>query len=124
MNGTIMVVDDASAVRKVISLYLRNFGFTVIEAQDGADALERVNGNPVDLFICDVNMPNMDGLSFLKRLKSDGEYSEYKLTPFIMLTTESEKDRVEEGKKAGARGWLLKPFKPEQLLDAVKEFVM
>ncbi|MDC8785963.1 response regulator [Roseateles koreensis] len=116
MSKTILVVDDSSSFRMVVKLALQKAGYTVIEAADGQDALTKLNGTKVNLIVCDVNMPNMDGLTFLKQIKS---MAAYKFTPVIMLTTESQEAKKAEGRAAGARAWVTKPFQPAQLVDAV-----
>src|SRR5574340_492366 len=121
MAKTIMVVDDSASIRQVVNLTLKKSGYDVIEASDGSDALSKLTGQKVNLIVCDVNMPNMDGIMFLKSLKSTDAY---RFTPVIMLTTESQEARKQEGKAAGARAWVVKPFKPEQMLDAVSKLVM
>ncbi len=121
MAKTIMVVDDSASIRQVMGLTLKKSGYDVIEATDGRDALSRLNGQKINLIVCDLNMPNMDGITFLKSLKStDG----YRFTPVVMLTTESQESKKQEGKAAGARAWVVKPFKPEQMLDAVSKLMM
>ncbi len=121
MAKTIMVVDDSASIRQVVNLTLKKSGYDVIEATDGRDALSKLTGQKINLIVCDVNMPNMDGIMFLKSLKSTDAY---RFTPVIMLTTESQEARKQEGKAAGARAWVVKPFKPEQMLDAVSKLVM
>jgi two-component system, chemotaxis family, chemotaxis protein CheY len=123
MGKTVMVIDDADSVRQSVGFSLQEAGFDVLEASDGQDALNKLGGKEVHLFICDVNMPNMDGIAFLKKIKTDAAYASYKFTPLIMLTTEAGQDKMAEGKGAGAKAWIVKPFKPEQLLDAVKKLV-
>jgi two-component system chemotaxis response regulator CheY len=93
----------------------------VLEACDGQDALGRLQGQKIHLMICDVNMPNLDGISFLKAVRA---HPSYKFTPVIMLTTEAAEDKKREGQAAGARAWVVKPFKPEQLLLAVAKFIL
>ena len=93
----------------------------MLEACDGQDALAKLNGQKIHLMICDVNMPNMDGISFLKALR---EHPGYKFTPVIMLTTEAGEEKKKEGQAAGARAWVVKPFKPEQLLLAVSKLIL
>jgi len=117
MSKTILVIDDSSSFRTVVKLALQKASYTVIEAGDGQDALAKLKGGAkVNLIVCDVNMPNMDGLTFLKTLKAmDG----FKFTPVIMLTTESQEAKKAEGRAAGARAWITKPFQPSQLVDAV-----
>ena len=117
MSKTILVVDDSASVRQVVSLALRNAGHQVIEAIDGLDALKKLEDNKkVHLIVSDVNMPNMDGLNFVKAAKAKAEY---RFTPVLMLTTESGEDKKAEGKAIGVKAWLVKPFKPELLLSAV-----
>lgn len=116
MSKSILVVDDSASVRQVVGMALRGVGHEVVEAVDGKDALSKLNGRKFHLIVCDVNMPNMDGISFLKEVK---QLPAYKFTPILMLTTESGADKKQEGKAAGAKAWLVKPFKPEVLLNAV-----
>jgi len=123
MGKKIMVVDDASAIRQVVGHVLSTEGYDVIEATNGSEALVKLNGQEVDMFICDVNMPVMDGINFLKKVKTEDSFSRYRFAPFIMLTTESGEDRIAEGKQAGAKVWLVKPFQPQKLLDAVKKMM-
>ena len=124
MSKTVMIVDDAAAIRQTVGFVLQEAGYSVIEASDGEDALNRLNGQKIDLIISDVNMPNMDGISLLKKIKTENKFSSYKFVPFIMLTTEAGAGKKEEGKNAGAKAWMVKPFKPEQLLSAVKKLIM
>ena len=123
MGKTVMIVDDAAAIRQSVGYSLQESGFEVVEAVDGKDALGKLDKQKLDLIICDVNMTEMDGLTMLKTIKSDDTYSSYRFIPIIMLTTEAGEDRKEEGKKAGAKVWMVKPFKPEQLVDAVKKLI-
>ncbi len=106
MGKTILVIDDAAAIRQVVELTLEDEGYKVIEACDGQDALNKLEGNEVNLIICDVNMPVMDGITFLKTIKTDDTYTEYKFTPIIMLTTEAGEDMKAKGKELGAKAWL------------------
>jgi two-component system chemotaxis response regulator CheY len=124
MAKTIMVVDDSISIRQVVGIALKQAGYEVIEACDGNDALVRLNalsGQKVNLIISDVNMPNMDGITFVRELKTRPAF---KFTPVLMLTTESQEDKKEQGKAAGARAWMVKPFKPEALLAAVQKLTM
>ncbi len=123
MGKVVMIVDDAAAIRQSVGYSLQESGFDVIEAKDGKDALNALNKQNVDLIICDVNMPVMDGIELLKTIKNEEAYASHRFTPIIMLTTEAGEDRKEEGKKAGAKVWMVKPFKPEELLDAVKKLI-
>lgn len=120
MAKTVLVVDDSASIRHVVSLALKGAGYDVIEAQDGQAALKLLNGQKVHLIISDVNMPNLDGIGLLKAVKADPKY---KFTPVIMLTTEAGQDKVAEGRAAGAKAWVVKPFKPTQMLDAVSKLL-
>ena len=117
MAKCILVVDDSETVRQVLQLTLVNAGFDVVEAEDGLVALDRLACNSVDMIITDLNMPNMDGLDLIKKVREDGAH---RFTPIVMLTTESAKNKKQAGREAGASGWIVKPFKPEQLLKVVK----
>lgn len=121
MAKTVMIVDDSASLRQVVGITLKTAGYEVFEGSDGKDALSKLNGRKVHLIISDVNMPNMDGISFVKAVK---QLPEYKFTPVIMLTTEAQEERKMEGKAAGARAWMVKPFKPEQLLGAVEKLIL
>ena len=118
MAKTIMVVDDSFTLRQVLSMNLKKAGYEVVEAEDGRDALNKLSGARVDMIICDVSMPNMDGITFLKELK---ERPEYAYVPKIMLTTESQQDKKMEGKEAGAKAWIVKPFSSSQMLEAINQ---
>jgi two-component system chemotaxis response regulator CheY len=118
MAKTVMIVDDSGSFRTVVKLALQKAGYETVEAVDGKDAVGKLDGRKLNLIVCDVNMPNMDGLAFLKHLRSTGSY---KFTPVIMLTTESQEAKKAEGKAAGARAWITKPFQPSQLVDAVNK---
>ena len=118
MSKTILVVDDSGSFRTVVKLALQKAGYSVIEAVDGQDAVGKLTGAKINLIVCDVNMPNMDGLTFLKHVKS---LAAYKFTPVIMLTTESQDAKKAEGKAAGARAGITKPFQASQLVDAVNK---
>ncbi len=121
---TILIIDDSKSIRQVVGITLKGAGYTVIEGIDGLDALEKLDGQKIHLIICDVNMPNMDGLEFVKKVKTDDQYASYKFTPIIMLTTVAEEDKKLEGQKAGARAWIVKPFLPEKLLTAVEKLIL
>jgi two-component system chemotaxis response regulator CheY len=116
MSKTILVVDDSASIRQVVGITLRGAGYTVIEAVDGQDALNKLNGQKIHLVISDVNMPNMDGIALIKQIK---QKPDYKFVPIIMLTTEGSDAKKKEGQEAGAKAWVVKPFKPEQMLQAV-----
>lgn len=118
MGKKIMTVDDSASVRQMVSFTLQEAGYDVVEACDGADALSKLQGNPVNMIITDLNMPNLDGIGLIRNVRA-GNIS--KFVPIIMLTTESQDAKKMEGKSAGATGWIVKPFKPEQLLAVVKK---
>jgi len=119
MAKTIMTVDDAASVRQMVSFVLKQNGYDVVEAIDGRDALNKLsNGAKVDMIITDLNMPNLDGIGLIKGARA---LPACKFIPIIMLTTESQETRKQEGKNAGASGWIVKPFKPEQLVAVVKK---
>ncbi|GAA5168956.1 response regulator [Viridibacterium curvum] len=121
MSKTILIVDDSFSLRQTLAIALREAGYTVQEAVDGKDGLAKLDGTKYNLIISDVNMPNMDGISFVKAAK---QLPNYKFTPVIMLTTESDPAKMQAGKDAGVRAWVLKPFQPPALLDAVSKLVM
>ena len=115
--ATILAVDDSASMRRMVSLTLSGGGFDVIEAVDGVDALAKAQTQNIDLVLTDVNMPNKDGIELVRELRA---ISQFKYTPMIMLTTESVSDKKAEGKAAGATGWIVKPFSPEQLLNTIR----
>ncbi|WP_105533865.1 response regulator [Solimicrobium silvestre] len=117
MSKTIMVVDDSISLREVVGLALKDAGYDVIEGCDGNDALSKLSGQKIHLIISDVNMPNMDGISFIKAIKL---LPHYRFTPIIMLTSESQEVKKREGQAAGAKAWVVKPFKLDVLLGAVQ----
>ena len=120
MSKTILIVDDSSSVRSVVGIALKGAGYEVIEACDGKDALSKMTGQKIHLVVSDINMPNMDGITFVKELK---KIADYKFTPVCMLTTEAEESKVAEGKAAGAKAWIIKPFQPPKLLDVVSKLI-
>lgn len=121
MAKLIMVVDDSASMRRVIGIALKGAGYDIIEGCDGKDALAKLTGQKVHMIISDVNMPVMDGITFLKAVK---QLPAYKFTPVIMLTTESAEEKKREGQAAGARAWVVKPFQPEQLVNAVQRLCL
>lgn len=118
MAKTILTVDDSSSVRQMVGFTLREAGYDVIEAVDGKDALNKMNGKSINLVITDLNMPNMDGIELIKNIRKSPAF---KFIPILMLTTESQENKKMEGKQAGATGWIVKPFKQEQLLAVIKK---
>ncbi|HEY4211942.1 MAG TPA: response regulator [Steroidobacteraceae bacterium] len=121
MAKKILVVDDSASVRTVARMALREKGYEVVEACNGQEGLQVLGGERVHLVISDVNMPTMDGITFLKELKRNPGY---KFTPVIMLTTEAGEDKKQEGRAAGAKAWITKPFQPQVLVDAVSKLIM
>ncbi len=124
MEKHILFVDDSPTVRSSVSFCLRNAGYRVTEAADGKDALEQLQaikdkGESLALIVTDINMPQMDGITLIYEVKE----TEFKFIPILVLTTEADESVIEKGRVAGASGWLLKPFQPEQLLWAVKRVV-
>jgi two-component system chemotaxis response regulator CheY len=113
-----MTVDDSTSVRQMVSFTLKGAGYDVVEACDGKEAASKLNGSVVHMVITDLNMPNLDGIGLIRAIRANPSY---KFIPVIMLTTESQASKKEEGKSAGATGWIVKPFKPEQLLAVVKK---
>lgn len=116
--ASILAVDDSASMREMVSFTLKSAGFDVTEAEDGVDALSKANGSSFNLVLADVNMPNMDGITLIKELRS---LPSYKFTPMLMLTTEAGADKKAEGKAAGATGWIVKPFNPDQLVATIKK---
>ena len=117
MAKTIMTVDDSASVRQMVSFTLKAAGYEVVEAADGEQAVARLQG-PVHLILTDLNMPGMDGIELVKRVRADATY---KYIPIVLLTTESQENKKQAGRAAGATGWIVKPFRPEQLLAVVKK---
>jgi two-component system chemotaxis response regulator CheY len=116
----VLLVDDSASVRQVAGLTLRGAGYEIVESCDGRDALDKLNGERIHLIVSDVNMPNMDGITFLKQVR---QLPAYKFTPIIMLTTEAGRDMMDQGRTAGAKAWIIKPFQPQALLDAVSKLL-
>lgn len=118
--ATILAVDDSASMRQMVSFTLQGAGYDVIEASDGQEALDKAKTQSVDLVLSDVNMPVMDGITLIKNLRT---LETYKYTPILMLTTESAGDKKQEGKAAGATGWIVKPFNPDQLVNTIKKVI-
>jgi len=121
MPKKILLVDDSKSVRTIATIALRDAGYEVMEAADGLQALGKLDGTQFNLIISDVNMPVMDGITFLKELR---RHAAGRFTPVIMLTTESGEDRKQEGRAAGAKAWIVKPFQPATLVDAVSRLAL
>lgn len=116
MTRTVLTVDDSKTIREMVSFTLTTAGYNVLEAEDGVQALKVLESNQPNLVITDLNMPNMDGLTLIKKIREMGQFSS---TPILMLTTENTDERKNEGRSAGATGWIVKPFDPEKLLQVV-----
>jgi len=119
--ATILVVDDSASLRQVIAISLQGKGYSVIQAENGKQALDKLDGTKINLVVSDVNMPIMDGLAFVGEMK---KLPRYKFTPVIMLTTEAGNEMKERGRAAGVKAWVVKPFKPEQMLTAVAKLIL
>jgi two-component system, chemotaxis family, chemotaxis protein CheY len=115
-----MAVDDSASLRQMVSVVLRGGGYQVIESVDGLDALSKLKGQELHLFLTDVNMPKMDGFEFTRKLRA---MPQYKFVPIVLLTTESTAEKKQQGKAAGATAWIVKPFDPDQLLAVVKKVI-
>ena len=116
MSQVILTVDDSASMRQMVSFTLRGAGYEVVQATEAAQALDYARGHAVDLVLTDLNMPGMDGLALVRALR---ELPNHRLTPVLVLTTESSAERKLAGKQAGATGWIVKPFNPEQLLTTI-----
>jgi two-component system chemotaxis response regulator CheY len=121
MAKKILLVDDSASVRTVAGIALRGAGYEVLEAANGQEGLGKLTGDKIHLIISDVNMPIMDGITFLKQVK---QHPSYRFTPVIMLTTEAGEDKKQEGRAAGAKAWITKPFQPQNMLDAVSKLIL
>jgi two-component system chemotaxis response regulator CheY len=120
MGKTVLVVDDSSSMRALLGVALRAAGFAVVEARDGSDALGRLAEAPADLIVSDCIMPVMDGISFVREVKKDPVLGRI---PIIMLTTESQEAQIQEGRSLGVQAWIVKPFKPEKFIEAVRRLL-
>lgn len=118
MNKTIMTVDDSASIRQAVSFTLSQAGYDVIQASDGNDAINKLKASSVRAVLTDLNMPNLDGIGLIKWIRSQPSH---RFLPVILLTTESQDAKKQEGKAAGATGWIIKPFKPEQLIAVLKK---
>jgi two-component system chemotaxis response regulator CheY len=114
----ILTVDDSASVRKMVRYTLKGAGYEVVEAADGVDALEKLGEVDIQAMVVDVNMPRMGGMEFLRKVRKIPGFG---TTPVIMLTTEAGKELIEEGREAGASGWMVKPFSSEQLVDVINQ---
>ena len=116
----ILAVDDSSSVREMVGFTLRKAGYEVVEAVDGKDGLDKAGGGKFDMIITDLNMPNVDGLQLIGAVRKLPGYS---FIPILMLTTESQAEKKDSGRKAGATGWIVKPFNADQLISTVQKLV-
>ncbi|HBX49893.1 MAG TPA: two-component system response regulator [Bacteroidales bacterium] len=121
MNKSILIVDDSESIREVVSFTLENAGYSVLISNDGKDALKFLDGRKIDLIITDLHMPEMDGISLIKEVRRNPDYTPYTRTPILFLTTESQVEKKMEAKEAGATGWIVKPFVPAKLLEALNK---
>lgn len=120
MKKTILVVDDSTSLRQIIVMTLQRAGYETIEAQDGVDGLAKLQASRVNLILTDVNMPNMDGITFVREVRKS---STARFVPIVILTTETQPEKMKEGQEAGAKAWLTKPFQPDQLLMVVSKVI-
>lgn len=118
MGGSILIVDDSTSIRQVVTFTLKEAGYDVVEAADGREALDKLSGAPgIGMIVTDLHMPNVDGIELIRAVRA---MDAYRFVPIVMLTTESKEARRQEGKAAGATGWIVKPFRPEQLVAVVR----
>ncbi len=120
MPKSILVVDDAGSMRGLIAMTLRSNGYEAVEACDGLDGLDKLTQNKFDMILTDLNMPNMNGIEMIRQIKAQAQY---RFIPIVMLTTESEESKKQQGQQAGAKAWIVKPFKPDTLLNVVKKII-
>lgn len=118
MGKKILIADDSASMRQMVTFTLKGAGYDVVESVDGKDALAKLNDADIGMIITDLNMPNMDGIELIRSVRA---MAAFKFIPIILLTTESQDEKKKEGKEAGATGWIVKPFKPEQLVGVVKK---
>ncbi|GFD93765.1 response regulator [Alteromonas sp. KUL156] len=120
MSKVVLIVDDSASVRQIVSMVLKASGYTVIEADNGKNALDKLDGQKIHLIVSDVNMPEMDGMTFVKHAR---ELDAYKFTPVLMLTTETDQKMRDTAKQMGVRAWLVKPFQPPLLLSTLAKLM-
>jgi two-component system chemotaxis response regulator CheY len=121
MAQTILVIDDSASLRQVVAIALQGAGYEVLQAGDGLAALALLDGRKIGMAVCDVNMPRMNGIEFVKAAKA---LPAYRFLPILMLTTESQESKKDEGRAAGAKAWMVKPFSPSSLLNAVSKLCL
>ncbi len=120
MSKTFLVVDDSASMRQLVNFALKDAGYDVVMADSGKDAITKLDNTKIDMIITDLNMPEMDGIALIKQVRG---MVAHKFMPIVMLTTESQEEKKLEARNVGVSGWVVKPFKPEQLMDVVKRFV-
>ena len=120
MGKKILTVDDSPSMRQMVTFTLQGAGYDVVQTSDGVEALDWARQSEVDLVLTDVHMPRMDGITLVRELRA---LTHYKFVPMLILTTESSPERKMAGKKAGATGWIVKPFNPVQLLATVARVI-
>jgi two-component system chemotaxis response regulator CheY len=120
MAKTFLVVDDSASIRQLLSFAIQDAGYDVLVAENGNEALARLAATKIDMVITDLNMPDMDGIELIRQLRG---MPDHKFTPIVMLTTEAQEEKKKQGRAAGASGWIVKPFSPEQLMNVVHKFV-
>ncbi len=118
MIKTVLTVDDSKTMREMVAFTLSQAGYKVLEAEDGLAGIKVLAGNVVDAIITDLNMPNLDGIGFIRQVRGN---SKHRFTPILMLSTEGDAAKKQEGKSAGATGWLVKPFSPDKLVEVIKK---
>lgn len=116
MAKTALIIDDSTTMRQMVAFTLREAGYQVVEAENGQDALNKISAHPINIVVTDLNMPVMDGFTFIQNVRA---MPSHKFLPILMLTTESQLSKKEQGKAVGATGWIVKPFDPEKLLQVV-----
>lgn len=117
MTKTVLTVDDSRTMRDMLHLALSQAGYRVLQAVDGVDGLHMLDGEPPDVIVTDINMPRLDGFGFIEGVRRD---SRYRATPILVLTTESDTEKKQRARQAGATGWIVKPFDPNKLVDALR----
>jgi two-component system chemotaxis response regulator CheY len=120
MAKTILAIDDSASIRQMVAFTLKSSGYEVVDAVDGMDGLDKAKAKTFNLILTDQNMPRMDGITLIKSLRG---MPQYKTVPILMLTTESSDAMKQQGRAAGATGWLVKPFDPQKLIEVVKKVI-
>lgn len=120
MSKTILSVDDSASIREMIAFALEPKGYAVVQAEDGNDGLRKMRENKIDMVITDLNMPNMNGIEMTRAIRTDNQFDG---VPVILLTTEAQKEKMMEGKAAGAVGWIVKPFDEQKICSIVAKMI-